>query len=134
MAFDSAKGLLFLHTRSPPIIHRDFKSANVLVDAQWHAKVADFNMSRALEEQGVLSTLCVTNPRWLSPELLRGLQATLASDVYAMGVVLWELSTWKLPWGDSTNPFMVRQAGAGGGGGAGGGPRQRAARQRCRLC
>ena len=39
MAFDAAKGMLYLHTRSPPIVHRDLKSANLLLDSQWHVKV-----------------------------------------------------------------------------------------------
>ena len=39
MALDAAKGTLYLHTRSPPIAHRDLKSANLLVDVNWHVKV-----------------------------------------------------------------------------------------------
>ena len=39
MASDAARGVLYLHTRSPPVAHRDLKSANLLVDSQWHVKV-----------------------------------------------------------------------------------------------
>jgi hypothetical protein len=40
MALDAAKGMLYLHTRGPPIAHRDLKSANLLVDSQWRVKVS----------------------------------------------------------------------------------------------
>ncbi|KAL6780840.1 hypothetical protein ACKKBG_A08650 [Auxenochlorella protothecoides x Auxenochlorella symbiontica] len=106
MAFDAAKGMLYLHTRQPAIIHRDLKSANLLVDSQWHVKIADFNLSRAMESEVMMSTICITNPRWLSPEILKGGQATLQSDVWAFGTVMWELMTWQLPF-ESMNPYQI---------------------------
>jgi hypothetical protein len=107
MACDAAKGMLYLHTRSPPIVHRDLKSPNLLVDGLWHVKVSDFNLSRALEHNTVASSLQITNPRWLAPEVLKGGMAGTAADVYSFGVVLWELLTWRLPWGNDTNPFAI---------------------------
>lgn len=63
MALDAAKGVLYLHSRPSPIAHRDLKSANLLVDGHWHVKVADFNLSRALEtNQQSASTIFITNP------------------------------------------------------------------------
>ena len=94
MATDAAKGLLYLHSRSPPIVHRDFKSPNLLVQADWHVKISDFNVSRVVENGAALSSLQITNPRWLAPEVLRGGSAVLASDIFAFGVVLWEFLTW----------------------------------------
>lgn len=94
MATDAAKGLLYLHSRSPPIVHRDFKSPNLLVQADWHVKISDFNVSRVIEKDTALSSLQITNPRWLAPEVLKGGSALLASDIFALGVVLWELLTW----------------------------------------
>jgi Protein tyrosine and serine/threonine kinase len=114
MACDAAKGMLYLHTRSPPIVHRDLKSPNLLVDGLWHIKVSDFNLSRALENNAVVSSLQITNPRWLAPEVLKGGQAGTAADVYSFGVVLWELLTWKLPWGHDTNPFSIINSVGGG--------------------
>ncbi|KAI8113552.1 hypothetical protein M9435_003552 [Picochlorum sp. BPE23] len=99
--------MLYLHSRSPPIIHRDLKSPNLLVDALWHVKISDFNLSRALEKDSFSSSLQITNPRWLAPEILRGEHGGKAADVYSFGIVLWELMTWKLPWGENTNPFSI---------------------------
>lgn len=106
MALDAAKGMLYLHNHTPPIIHRDLKSPNLLVDKHWKVKVSDFNLSKLLEEGSVMSSMAATNPRWLAPEILGGNNATFASDVYSYGVVLWELLTWDLPWG-VTNPWQV---------------------------
>jgi hypothetical protein len=106
MAYDAAKGLLYLHTRSPPIVHRDLKSPNLLVDGNWHVKVSDFNLSRAAQQDSRVSSLIITNPRWLAPEALRGELPGLPADVWSLGVVLWELATWKLPWKDY-NPFGI---------------------------
>lgn len=78
--------------------HRDLKSPNILVDKHWRVKVCDFNLSRFMEEQCVLSSLAATNPRWLAPEILSGQGYTFSSDVYSFGIILWELMTWQVPW------------------------------------
>ncbi|KAL6781602.1 hypothetical protein ACKKBF_B08650 [Auxenochlorella protothecoides x Auxenochlorella symbiontica] len=54
----------------------------------------------------MMSTICITNPRWLSPEILKGGQATLQSDVWAFGTVMWELMTWQLPF-ENMNPYQI---------------------------
>ena len=106
IALDAAKGMLYLHNHAPPIIHRDLKSPNLLVDKHWRSKVSDFNLSKLLDDSTVMSSMAATNPRWLAPEILGGNNATFSSDVYSLGVVMWELMTWELPWG-VTNPWQV---------------------------
>lgn len=66
MALDGAKGMLYLHSITPPIAHRDLKSANLLVDSEWRVKVADFNLSKALDLNPHASTAVSTNPRQAS--------------------------------------------------------------------
>lgn len=65
-------------------------------------QVADFNLSKitinAASSSAGNGTLANNNPRWLAPEVLKGGKATVASDIYAFGIVLWELMTWRLPW------------------------------------
>jgi hypothetical protein len=110
MAADAARGMLYLHTRSPPIVHRDLKSPNLLVDANWHVKISDFGLAKAHLDAAPggakSSLLAVTNPRWLAPEVLAGGRATAASDVFSFGVVLWELLAWELPW-PRENPYRI---------------------------
>ncbi|EFN55433.1 hypothetical protein CHLNCDRAFT_31062 [Chlorella variabilis] len=97
MALDATKGMLYLHKRG--IIHRDLKSPNLLVESTWKVKVADFNLSKIVEDTGSgRSTVANMNPRWLAPEILNGESATTASDVFSWGVVMWELLTFQLPW------------------------------------
>jgi serine/threonine protein kinase len=110
MALDAAKGMLYLHTRRPPIVHRDLKSPNLLVDEHSRVKVADFNLSKIWEENAAMtSTMSSINPRWVAPEVLDGQRATMAADVFGFGVVLWELLTWQLPWGNG-NMWLVSSA------------------------
>jgi serine/threonine protein kinase len=109
MVIDAAAGMLYLHTRTPVIIHRDIKSPNLLVTTDWTVKIADFNLSRLLDDtKQAASTIGggPGNPRWLAPEILQGIKASPASDVYSFGVVMWEMLMWQLPWGD-TNSFSV---------------------------
>lgn len=106
MALDAAKGMLYLHNHAPPIVHRDLKTPNLLVDKHFRLKVSDFNLSKLVGDETVMSSMAATNPRWLAPEILGGNNASFSSDVYAFGVVMWELLTWELPWG-VTNPWQV---------------------------
>lgn len=63
MALEAAKGMLYLHSRAEPVLHRDLKSANLLVDKHWRVKVADFNLSRVMNASAVVSSVSATNPR-----------------------------------------------------------------------
>jgi len=107
IAMDTVRGMLNLHIRSPnPILHKDLKSPNILISASWTAKITDFNLSKILEGTGQASSHAAMNPRWLAPEILDGTPASFASDVYAFGVCMWELLTWKIPYGIS-NPWGI---------------------------
>ena len=110
MVADAAAGMLHLHTRTPPILHRDLKSPNLLVAGDWTVKVADMGLSKLMDEatRGSSGTTGgASNPRWLAPEVLSGESPTAASDVFSFGVVLWELLTWKLPWFDTPTVWNI---------------------------
>lgn len=101
-----AKGMLYLHSLNPPLVHRDLKSANILLTTDWCPKVADFGLSKIMSDTARSSSLTAMNPRWMAPELLTGGLSAPSADVFAFGVVLWELMTWELPWG-MTNPWGI---------------------------
>ncbi|XP_070016426.1 uncharacterized protein [Nicotiana sylvestris] len=106
MALDIARGMNYLHHHNPPIVHRDLKSSNLLVDKNWTVKVGDFGLSRLKYETFLATKTGKGTPQWMAPEVLRSEPSNEKSDLYSFGVILWELATGKLPW-DNLNPMQV---------------------------
>lgn len=107
MMIDAATGVLYLHARSPQILHCDLKSSNLLVDSHLRVKICDFNLSKLVEESTELQ-IGERNPRWLAPEVLDGENYTVESDAYAFGIVMWEMMTCQIPWsGESVQSIIT---------------------------
>lgn len=87
------------HAHQNQIIHRDIKPQNILMDGTHHVKITDFGIAMALSATSFTQTNSVLGTvHYLSPEQARGGTATKKSDVYALGIVLYELLTGKLPF------------------------------------
>lgn len=96
ITLDVARGLYYLHTRTPPIVHRDVKSLNVLVTKEWKGVVSDFGLTK-VKECARLDTRC-GSPAWTAPEVLRGQPYNESADVFSFGVVMWEIASQQPPY------------------------------------
>ncbi|XP_024982801.1 chitin elicitor receptor kinase 1-like [Cynara cardunculus var. scolymus] len=97
IALDSARGLEYIHEHTVPMyIHRDIKSANILIDQNFRAKVADFGLTKLTEVgSGSLQTRLVGTFGYMPPEYAQYGEVSPKVDVYAFGVVLFELISAK---------------------------------------
>ena len=84
-------------------VHRDIKPGNMLVTREGRVKVADFGIARALSESALtLPGTTLGSVHYFSPEQARGELASPASDIYSLGIVLFELLTGRRPWTGDT--------------------------------
>lgn len=95
VAIDVSKGMNYLHQNN--IIHRDLKTANLLMDENEVVKVADFGVARVQTQSGVMTAETGTY-RWMAPEVIEHKPYDYKADVFSFGIVMWELLTGELPY------------------------------------
>nr|XP_023915458.1 probable serine/threonine-protein kinase PBL26 [Quercus suber]POF06742.1 putative serine/threonine-protein kinase pbl26 [Quercus suber] len=98
IALEAAKGLEYLHDKAnPPVIYRDLKSSNILLDKDFNAKLSDFGLAKLgpVGDKTHVSSRVMGTYGYCAPEYQRTGQLTVKSDVYSFGVVLLELITGK---------------------------------------
>src|SRR4051794_24427501 len=94
---ETARALHAAHQRG--IVHRDVKPGNIMINRDGQVKVTDFGIARAMAEaQMTLPGTTLGSVHYFSPEQARGDQATASSDIYSLGIVLYELLTGHRPW------------------------------------
>jgi eukaryotic-like serine/threonine-protein kinase len=101
LAAQLGRGLDELHARG--IVHRDVKPSNILLDASGAAALSDFGLARAADSTRLTAEgQILGTPHYLAPELIEGGEASVASDVYALGCVLYECLTGAPPFAGSS--------------------------------
>lgn len=108
LALDISKGVKWLHTLN--LVHRDLKSANILLNQDLTCKIIDFGTSRVVAANNQRMTKNIGTPAWIAPEVFQN-ESTYGSeaDVYSFAILMWELLTCELPYGN-LNVFEIPDA------------------------
>ncbi|KAG6945634.1 hypothetical protein JG687_00017166 [Phytophthora cactorum] len=96
IALHVCHALTYLHSLEPPVIHRDLKSRNILLNEMHEAKLTDFGISRERIDQTM--TAGVGTSLWMAPEVMMGEKYDDKADIFSFGVVLSELDLHTLPY------------------------------------
>eukprot|EP00921_Rhytidocystis_pertsovi_P002307 GHVQ01003945.1.p1 GENE.GHVQ01003945.1~~GHVQ01003945.1.p1 ORF type:complete len:320 (+),score=46.10 GHVQ01003945.1:479-1438(+) len=105
-AVQLAEAVHFLHTRDPPVVHRDLKPLNILLDNADNVKLCDFGLTETLQHTH-LPTSSGGSPRYMAPECFTQQGQTCAVDMWAMGCILSELFGGAIPYRDCTSVEQI---------------------------
>jgi len=93
------------------VVHRDLKPSNIMIDKAGNARIMDFGIARSLQAKGITGAgVMIGTPEYMSPEQVEGREADQRSDIYALGVILYEMVTGRAPFeGDTPLSIAVKQ-------------------------
>ncbi len=105
IARQTCEGLAEAHRHG--IIHRDLKPSNIMIDGEGNIRILDFGIAKSVETEGLTRTKAmIGTPEYMSPEQVMGEEADPRSDIYSLGVVLYEMMTGRVPF-EGDNPLST---------------------------
>jgi len=95
------EGLVEAHSLG--VVHRDLKPSNIMIDKEGNARIMDFGIARSLKAKGITSEgVIIGTPEYMSPEQVEGKEADQRSDIYSLGIILYEVVTGRVPFKGET--------------------------------
>ena len=89
------------------IVHRDLKPNNIMIDDKGNARIMDFGIARTVKEKGITSSgVMIGTPEYMSPEQVEAKEVDQRSDIYSLGIIMYEMLTGRLPF-EADTPFAV---------------------------
>jgi len=89
------------------VVHRDLKPSNIMIDREGNVRIMDFGIARSLESKGITEVgVMIGTPKYMSPEQVEGKELDQRSDIYSLGIILYEMVTGKVPFEGDT-PFTI---------------------------
>jgi Tol biopolymer transport system component/tRNA A-37 threonylcarbamoyl transferase component Bud32 len=89
------------------VIHRDLKPSNIMIDKEGNVRIMDFGIARSLEAKGITGVgVMIGTPEYMSPEQVEGKDVDQRSDIYSLGIILYEMVTGRVPFEGDT-PFTI---------------------------
>jgi serine/threonine protein kinase/tetratricopeptide (TPR) repeat protein len=95
------------------IIHRDLKPSNIVIDKDGNAKIMDFGIARSIREKGTTApNVLIGTPEYMSPEQTEAKEVDQRSDIYSLGIILYEMATGRVPFeGETALAIAMKQKG-----------------------
>ena len=89
------------------VVHRDLKPSNIMIDKEGNVQIMDFGIARSLETKGITGAgVMIGTPEYMSPEQVEGKEVDQRSDIYSLGIILYEMVTGRVPFEGDT-PFTI---------------------------
>ncbi len=89
------------------VVHRDLKPSNIMIDKEGNVRIMDFGIARSLEAKGITGAgVMIGTPEYMSPEQVEGKEVDQRSDIYSLGIILYEMVTGRVPFEGET-PFTI---------------------------
>lgn len=113
--YEIALGVNFLHNMNPPLLHHDLKTQNILLDGEFHVKIADFGLSKwrqlsVSKGSGSMSTEMGGTVIYMPPEEYepsKSRRADVKHDMYSYAIIMWEVLSRQIPYEEVTNPMQI---------------------------